>query len=102
MSGKHIVRRSAKDRRRGETDWARVDALSEEELMAAARSDPDAQPTDAEFWKAAKLVLPERKVQVALRVDPDVLRWFKAQGRGYQTRMNAVLRAYMEAHRKAG
>lgn len=41
----------------------------------------------------------ERKQQVTLRIDSDVLRWFRAQGRGYQSRINALLRAYMEAHR---
>lgn len=41
-----------------------------------------------------------RKTQVTLRVDSDVLDWFKGQGHGYQTRINALLRAYMEAHRQ--
>ncbi|MDN5872217.1 MAG: BrnA antitoxin family protein [Nitrococcus sp.] len=41
----------------------------------------------------------ERKQQVTLRVDSDVLRWFRAQGRGYQSRINALLRAYVQAHR---
>lgn len=40
----------------------------------------------------------EHKTQVALRIDNDVLEWFRSQGRGWQTRMNALLRAYMEAH----
>ena len=39
-----------------------------------------------------------RKVQVTLRVDSDVLDWFKGRGQGYQTQINALLRAYMEAH----
>ena len=41
----------------------------------------------------------ERKQQVTLRIDADVLRWFRAQGPGYQSKINALLRAYMEAHR---
>ena len=45
------------------------------------------------------LKLPERKKQVTLRLDADVLDWFRAQGRGYQTQINALLRAYVEAHR---
>jgi len=44
------------------------------------------------------LPVPPRKTQIALRIDKDVLAWFKAQGKGYQTRINALLRAYMEAH----
>ena len=45
------------------------------------------------------LPLPPKKTQIALRIDSDVLVWFKAQGRGYQSRINALLRAYMDAHR---
>lgn len=52
-------------------------------------------------WSTARLVSPEPKKAVSIRIDPDVLDFFKAQGRGYQTRMNAVLRAYMQA-KKAG
>lgn len=52
-------------------------------------------------WGSAVLVVPQAKQSISLRVDPDVLDFFKAEGKGYQTRMNAVLRAYMQA-RKAG
>ncbi len=52
-----------------------------------------------DFWKEAKLVMPEgKKVSISLRVDPDVLKFFKESGRGYQSRMNAVLKAYKNAH----
>jgi uncharacterized protein (DUF4415 family) len=65
----------------------------------AIASDPDAAPAlDEDWFRRARLVVPERKSLVSLRLDPEVLRWFRAQGRGYQTRMNAALRAYMEAH----
>ena len=47
--------------------------MSEKEIVAAAKSDPDAQPTALEFWKDAKVVLPERKQPVTLRIDCDVL-----------------------------
>ncbi|WP_242518476.1 BrnA antitoxin family protein [Halochromatium roseum] len=59
--------------------------------------------TSPEDWANAVahkgLPVPSRKTQIALRVDDDVLAWFKAQGAGYQTRMNAVLRAFRDAHR---
>ena len=55
---------------------------------------------DAGFWKRAKLVLPEPKKAISLRVDPDVLQWFRSQGRGYQSLMTAVLRSYVEAARR--
>ncbi len=102
MKGKRIVSRSPNSSRPERTDWRRVAAMTEKEIVAAAKSDPDAQPTDREFWKDAKVVLPERKQPVTLRIDQDVLSWFKAQGQRYQSRMNAVLKAYVQAHRKAG
>lgn len=62
---------------------------------------PEAEPLGDEFWMRAVRVRPrERKASVHLRVDADVLDWFKSQGSGHLTRMNAVLRAYFEA--KAG
>lgn len=64
MREKGIVRPSPGDVRRGQTDWHRVVAMSEEELIAAAESDPDAQPTDPKFWEDARLVMPGRNVPV--------------------------------------
>jgi uncharacterized protein (DUF4415 family) len=52
-----------------------------------------------DFWRRAKVSIPPGKTSVHLRVDADVLAWFKAQGRGHLTRMNAVLRAYVEAQK---
>jgi len=85
----------------GRTDWARVDAMSDEEITANALSDPDAQPLDDAFWRTARILTPPAlgKKHVGLRIDADVLEWFRGQGRGWQTRMNAVLRAYYEARR---
>ncbi len=103
MSVKRIVRRTPGSRRRGRSDWARVDAMSDREIEEAAKADPDAAPIlDKEWFRTAKLVLPERKVPISLRMDREVVEWFKAQGRRYQSRMNAVLKAYVQAHRKAG
>jgi uncharacterized protein (DUF4415 family) len=86
------------------TDWGRVSAMADEEVEAAAASDPDAQPLDEAFWRTARVLLPRqvRKKHTGMRIDEDVLAWFRDQGRGYQTRMNAVLRAYVEAHRREG
>jgi uncharacterized protein (DUF4415 family) len=103
VSAKRIVKRTARSRRHGKTDWARVDALSNREIENAVKSDPDAAPIlDKEWFRKAKVVLPERKVPISLRMDREVLEWFKARGRRYQSRINAVLKAYVEAHRKAG
>ena len=99
MSEEHIVRRKLSEIRDGRTDWARVDALTDEEIGAAALADPDAPPLDVDapdFWDEVIITIPSKKL-VCLRIDREVLDWFRSQGKGYQTRMNAVLRAYMEA-----
>ncbi len=49
------------------------------------------------FWSSARLTMPEPKDRLTIRVDRDVVRWLKNNGRGYQTRINAILRSYMEA-----
>ena len=76
---------------------ARPDA----DVQKRAANDPDAGTIPAGFWEGATPDLPENKEQVTLRLDPDVLRYFRALGRGYQSRINAVLRSYMVA-KKAG
>jgi uncharacterized protein (DUF4415 family) len=77
--------------------------MNDQEIENAARSDPGAAPIlDKEWFRTAKLVLPERKVPLSLRVDREVVEWFKAHGKRYQSRINAVLKAYVQAHRKAG
>jgi uncharacterized protein (DUF4415 family) len=86
------------------TDRDRVRAMSDQEVEAAAASDPDAPPLDETFWQKARVVFPRpvRKKHTGLRIDEDVLAWFRAYGPGYQTRMNAVLRAYVEAQKRGG
>ncbi len=91
-------------RARGEdrTDWARLEAMTEAELEAAIASDPDWRDIPHDWYKDAKPGLPfplpkEGKKQVTLRLDPEILEHFKRQGRGWQTRINAVLRTFVEA-----
>src|SRR5713101_5227488 len=79
------------------TDWCKLRQMSDAEIHAGIEADPDAHPTDEEFWKDAKIVLPSRKEVVTMRLDADLLAWFRQQ-RGYQTRINAILRSYMKAH----
>lgn len=65
------------------------------------RADAPVREIDEEFWRHARVVMPgPGKMSVHLRVDSDVLEWFREQGRGHLSRMNAVLRSYMEARRK--
>jgi uncharacterized protein (DUF4415 family) len=87
----------------GRTDWQRVALMTEDELAAAVAADPDDPGNDPAFWDHARPVWPVPKARVTMRLDADMLAWFRRQGRGYQTRINAVLRGYYEARRrKAG
>lgn len=81
--------------RQGKTDWAAVDALTDAQIEAAVRNDPDAVPLDFD-WSDAVLVIPPKKKAISIRVDEDVLDYFKHEGDGYQRRINAVLRSYMQ------
>jgi uncharacterized protein (DUF4415 family) len=87
------------ERRASRTDWARVDALTDEEIAEAVRGDPDAVPLDFD-WSEAVLVIPSKKKAISIRLDEDVLDFFRHGGAGYQRRMNAVLRSYMAGVKK--
>jgi uncharacterized protein (DUF4415 family) len=93
-----IVSRDAP--RKGKTDWARFDALTDEEIEAAVTNDPDWEEFKDIDWSDAVLVLPPKKKAISIRVDEDVLDFFKREGEGYQRRMNAVLRSYMQQKAK--
>ena len=94
-----ITKRKLGENREDRTDFVRIDAITEEALEGAIAADPDADIPNID-WTKARLAIPQRKQSVHLRVDPEVLNWFRQQGRGYLTRMNAVLKTYYEAHRK--
>jgi uncharacterized protein (DUF4415 family) len=96
--GTHVVEHpnGQLERRKSETDWARIDALIDAEIEEAVRNDPDAVPLDFN-WGDAVLVIPPKKKPISIRVDEDVLDYFKGEEpAGYQRRMNAVLRSYMQ------
>jgi len=69
--------------------------------LTKTRKDAPEIELDDDFWQNARVVMPDErgKSLVSLRIDKDVLQWFKTQGKGHLSRMNAVLRAYMESHR---
>ena len=81
-------------KKRSRTNWAKIDALKNGEIDVS-----DIPEQGKAFFKRAILRLPEPKTAVTIRLDQQVLEWFKANGPGYQTRINALLRAYMEAHK---
>jgi uncharacterized protein (DUF4415 family) len=59
----------------------------------------DIPELDESFWKKAKVHVPKAKTAISIRLDPEVLDWFRSQGKGYQSIMNAVLKSFIEAHK---
>ena len=85
--------------RKSQSDWTRVRSLKDKDIVA----DRDAPEWSPEMFARAivkkGLKTPSSKSLLSLRIDSEVLSWFRSQGPGYQSRMNALLRAYMEAHK---
>ena len=77
------------------SDLKRIDALRDEDIDYS-----DIPALDKGFFEKARVVVPPGKKQLTIRLDADVLTWLKAQGKGYQSRINAILRMYYDAHRK--
>lgn len=106
MSEERIVRYTADEIRKkisdGEdrTDWARVDAMSDEDIERAMRDDPDWADFIDIDWSKAEWVIPVAKKALSIRLDQDIVDFFQASGKGYQTRINAVLRHYMSEEKK--
>lgn len=83
------------------TDWMRLKALTDNDFARAIEEDPDTVEVQAEWLDYAVIVMPaRRKERITARFDKDVVDWFKEQGKGYQSRMNAVLCAYYEGQKK--
>ncbi|MFZ1888950.1 MAG: BrnA antitoxin family protein [Candidatus Binataceae bacterium] len=85
---------------RGEskTDWKRVEAMSQSEVERLADEDEGRLAPD---WDSTVMVgLPPTKQDVHIRLDGDILDWFRGRGRGYQTRINAVLRAFVQMRQR--
>jgi uncharacterized protein (DUF4415 family) len=83
---------------KSETDWTRLDAMRDEEIDFS-----DIPEVTPEMFAKAIIqrgLKPRTKSQLTLRMDDDVIDWFKQQGRGWQTQMNALLRAYMEERQR--
>ena len=93
MKEKRIGKTSAK----AGTDWKRVRSLTDRQVRRAIETDPEVRATDDVFWKNAQVVLPKPKEAITIRLDADLLEWLRKQ-KGYQTRINAVLRTYMQAN----
>ena len=75
------------------TGWAKLQKMADLDIDYS-----DIPATDSAFWDEAEVVMPPVKTHLSLRLDEDIVAWFKQQGTGYQTRINAVLRSYVRAH----
>ena len=86
---------------RGESksDWARAAAMTDAEIEATIASNPDEAGMVID-WSTATVEIPEPKAVLNMRIDRDVLDFFRSEGRGYQTKINAVLRGYVEQMRR--
>ena len=88
MKGR-ITRTTSRSRAKGKTDFERLRRMRDADI-----DDSDIPRLDKSFWKVS---MPEPKDRLTIRVDHDVVEWLKRAGRGYQTRINAILRSYMKA-----
>jgi len=91
MKGKN-TRTGSSARAKGKTDFRRLREMRDQDIDYS-----DIPKLDKLFWKKAKLTMPEPKDRLTIRVDHDVVQWLKQKGSGYQTRINAILRSYMNA-----
>lgn len=76
------------------TNWQRIDKLKDKDIDYS-----DIPELSDDFFKNARLVLPKNKKSITLRLDQDILDFFKSQGKRYQTKINAVLRLYVKNHK---
>ena len=81
-------------KKKSHTDWKRLKSMKDDNIDLS-----DIPLLGSHFFKNAKLRLPGPKSTVTMRLDPDILKWFRGQGKGYQTRINAILRMYIDAQR---
>ncbi|MFH1309522.1 MAG: BrnA antitoxin family protein [Candidatus Omnitrophota bacterium] len=79
-------------RKNSKTDYKRIDSRKDKDVDYS-----DIKELDGKFWEKAELVLPHPKVKVTIRLDPQIIVWFKNKGDHYQTRINAVLKSYVNA-----
>jgi len=91
MKGR-ITQTTSSARSRGRSDFKLLRGMRDADI-----DDSEIPRLGKSFWKKAKLAMPEPKTRLTIRVDRDVVQWLKKAGRGYQTRINAILRFYMDA-----
>ena len=107
MSEENLTRVTADEIRRRRatgqkslTDWTYLDGLSDEEIDKSISEDPDWTDFSTIDWSKAQMVYPVAKSAISIRLDNDIIDFFKAGGKGYQGRINAVLRHFMTEQKK--
>jgi uncharacterized protein (DUF4415 family) len=92
--------KSMRERGEGRSDWDRVKNLTDEEIERAIAEDPDAGTLPESWPEGVEIGMPKAKERITVRLDTDVLDWFRTQGKGYQTRINAVLKAFVDSQKR--
>lgn len=93
MKKKNIIQFSLEEiKATKRTNWQKFDSLDDKNIDTS-----EIPELDQEWFKTANIVLPQKKQAISFRVDKDVVQWFKSKGKGYQTLMNAVLKAYVNS-----
>ena len=77
------------------TDFKRLAKLTDDDINYS-----DIAMSDEDFWKDAEVIFPSKKIHLSIRLDDDIVSWFKRFGRGYQTKINSVLRSYISSVQK--
>jgi uncharacterized protein (DUF4415 family) len=75
------------------TDWDRLAKMKDEDIDTS-----DIPPLDENFFKTAIIQMPEKKDIITIRLDRPIINWFRSKGKGYQTKINAILKTYIKAH----
>ena len=96
MKDKDIVRYTRETLPKGKTDWDKITHITDEEIEA--QEDTDSPRWTKKMLNAAVLHFPQKKIVVHMYLDQDVIEWFKSKGKGYQTRINSVLKSYVHKH----
>ena len=96
MSETSTTRRSLRDRRPSKTNWDRLNHQTDDEINSQAASDQDAAPILTSEWLSRAKVVQHNKKLITIRLDASVLEFFQKDGKNYQTRINNVLKAYIE------
>jgi len=89
------------ERQKDETNWERLRTIADEEIEQSIKDDPDWEEFRDIDWSKAEPFIPPNKTPISIRLDPDVLAFFKEGGAGYQKRINAVLRSFVAQKKSA-